>query len=96
MEGDGLGEPGQILTGMGLPWWWHLLKDEGMLGAAGVGGHHQICTGEPVLAACIAPGSSFEHTPGFPPTQRVSPFHFLAPSILCVSGARTWARVEHL
>lgn len=42
-EGDGWGELGQILTGMDLPWWWHLL------GAAGVGRHQQIRAREPVL-----------------------------------------------
>ena len=96
MEGDGWGELGQILTGMGLPWRWHLLKDEGMFGAAGFGGHQQIHTGEPVLAACVTPGGSFKHTPGFPATQRVSVIHLPAPSILCMSGTHNQACVEHL
>lgn len=42
----------------------HLLEDEGMLGAAGVG-----C----VLVAHITPGGFFKHIPGFPATQCIFP-----------------------
>lgn len=93
MDGE---QPEQILTGADLPWWWHFLKDEGMLGATGVGGHQQIVLESSWRAACIAPGGPFKHTSGFLPTQCISPFHLPALSILCLSGTHTWIRMEHL
>lgn len=87
-EGDGWGELGQILTGMDLPWWWHLLE---LLGLAGTS---RSVPETP--CSCIAPGSYFKHTPGLPATQRVPAFHLPPLSILCVSGTHNRACVEHL
>jgi len=96
MGGAGANSNQNGFTLLVVPWWWHLLKDEGMLGAARVGEHQQIHAGEPMPAVCITSGGSFKHTPGFPPTHHVSSFHLPALSILCVSGTHNQACMEHL